>query len=915
MAKTFREHFDNFLTSAINRIFRKKTLTSILYTLVIAFISQVVAFGNAEAIIEFCDGIKAKYEPDSFQYIGATLIDVIWGKGSLVALIILGVAILIFLIANLLVKWMETHNKESPRVEETIKEKVKEGIAKAGLQVTGYPKCLNKLPGLPEEFVGRKEELSEVANLLQENKPLLLLNGIGGIGKTTLAKKYLHESYDLHDHIAWISVLSENESTETGFRTTAEALGGDLDLMENLGVAFDSEEEVLIRAKKVLKKLRQVPGKNLLVIDNAGFSLEEIRKDLPTPPEWQVLVTSRKELSGLAVKRIDELPPAKALELFYLYYPGGEKEEGTVRKLLEHIGYHTLSIELFAKICKKSPSTTPQKIYRLLQEKRLSALNRKVWSAHSEREVEVYIYLLGAFELAKHERSEAEVSLLLQLAILPSEELSWELLLKLFPKSNRIQNRHGKFVRIIQRLIGIIQTKVADQWDLENTLLGLVEKGWIAQSEGYRVHQMIQEIIRYKFPPTEENCRTVINGVADLLYIDQSKDNPIDKFPFVIYGEAILSYLIGNASETLGKNLGKLSSNLALVYKDLGRYEDAAKLLEAALQSAQTNFGEQHPTVAISRSNLALVYQDLGRYEDAAKLLEAALQSAQTNFGEQHPNVARSRSNLAVVYQDLGRYEDAAKLLEAALQSDQTNFGEQHPNVARSRSNLAVVYQDLGRYEDAAKLLEAALQSAQTNFGEQHPNVAISRSNLAVVYKDLGRYEDAAKLLEAALQSDQTNFGEQHPSVAISRSNLALVYQDLGRYEDAAKLLEAALQSDQTNFGEQHPNVAIRSSNLALVYQDLGRYEDAAKLLEAALQSYQTNFGEQHPTVAISRSNLALVYQDLGRYEDAAKLLEAALQSDQTNFGEQHPTVAIRSSNLAVPSIRIWGDMKKRLSS
>ena len=47
----------------------------------------------------------------------------------------------------------------------------------------------------------------------------------------------------------------------------------------------------------------------------------------------------------------------------------GRKEEQTVEALLTHIGYHTLTIELFAKTCEISPSTTPQKIYQLLEGK------------------------------------------------------------------------------------------------------------------------------------------------------------------------------------------------------------------------------------------------------------------------------------------------------------------------------------------------------------------------------------------------------------------------------------------------------------------------------------------------------------------------------------------------------------------
>ena len=82
---------------------------------------------------------------------------------------------------------------------------------------------------------------------------------------------------------------------------------------------------------------------------------------------WQVYwLLLERELSGLAIKSIDELPLDKALELFYLHYPTGKKDEHTVEALLAHIGYHTLTIELFAKTCEISPSTTPQRIYELL---------------------------------------------------------------------------------------------------------------------------------------------------------------------------------------------------------------------------------------------------------------------------------------------------------------------------------------------------------------------------------------------------------------------------------------------------------------------------------------------------------------------------------------------------------------------
>ena len=699
MAKPFRHYFDTVFKAFLDRIFRKKTLTSVIYILVVAFIGQAVAFGNAEAVIEFCDGIKEKYEADSWQFIIATLIDIIWGKGSLPVLIILAVAILVILIFRYLDKRRDTKHTISPEVEDKIEEKVESGIRKATLSKYGIPKALTPLPlanqgtDTKSFFVGREEELASIQELLADHKTVLLLNGIGGIGKTTLARQYMMEQYEDYDHIAWISVLGDGEGE--GYQTAAQAFANEVDLYESLKIPFDPEASKIERRKKILPALRKLEGKNLLIIDNAGSSVEEIKKELPTPPNWQVLLTSRQQLNGFTIKKVDELSPEEAKKLFLLHYPAGKDQLKDIESLCAYIGYHTLTIELFAKCCQThNLSVSPARILALLKEKKLIKLSKEVWTEHSQREVEVYSYLLAAFQLG--DLSEAEKGILAQWAILPPEEIDGDLLLQLF------------------------QVTEGELDSFEKKLTDLIKTGWITKTEdsqAYGMHQLIQEVIRYQLPATEYNIATIIDGAADVLSVDYTKDNPVDKFPLVMYGEFILSHI--SSEDT---RVSRLQNNLALVYQDLGRYEDAAHLMEAALESDVAHFGEAHPTVAIKRSNLAIVYQDLGRYEKASPLLEETLQSNLVSFGEAHPYVAIARSNLALVYQDLGRYESAASLLESAMESDIAHFGEAHPEVGIKRSNLATVYKDLGRKEEARKLFESAYAIFLKVLGADHPH-------------------------------------------------------------------------------------------------------------------------------------------------------------------------------------------------
>lgn len=71
------------------------------------------------------------------------------------------------------------------------------------------PRALTPPPFLPEVFLGREDDLQRIHDKLfaPGGHLLLLVNGEGGVGKTSVASKYFHQYQHKYAHVAW--VLSE----------------------------------------------------------------------------------------------------------------------------------------------------------------------------------------------------------------------------------------------------------------------------------------------------------------------------------------------------------------------------------------------------------------------------------------------------------------------------------------------------------------------------------------------------------------------------------------------------------------------------------------------------------------------------------------------------------------------------------
>jgi tetratricopeptide (TPR) repeat protein len=648
----------------------------------------------------------------------------------------------------------------------------------------------NLIPSSAHDIIGREKELVAIQQHLSVGQPTVLVNGIGGIGKTSVATKYMATCGGSYAHLAWLTVSG---TLQDAF-IQDEILLGALDIEAKVKELV-SAAQIDTAFKTVLFHLNQLQN-TLIVLDNANELADLVRfRQLLGRTPCHYILTSRSEPQGWTIVPIEELPETEAVALFKRHYPAAAAiAEQEIKALLEKLFYHTLLIELVAKAAEISDISFSDLIH---------IINNEFIYSESLNELEVGTGLHGGSLALNEKEAKIEHYIFKVFSNLSDiNELSKQILkaFSLLPTTTSFEKG------FLEEHFSLFELQNGWRQNVED----LFKRGWLEKvkkdgnASQFKMHPLIADVIIKQLAVSADYADAYIKQVWSLIHYDTTDPSHdlFKKREYQYLAERLEDLF--KAQETA--NMANLLDRLGYLNENFGFYAKAAEQKERALHIASSIFEPNHSTIAKYQSNLANVYRELGRYTEAADLLEKVLESAIKNLGLNHSWIAIYQSSLALVYHKLDRYAEAADLLEAALQSAIANFGETHPEVAIKQSNLALVYRDLGRYAEAADLLEAALQSDIANFGETHPSVARCQSNLALVYRKLGRNAEAADLLATALQSDIANFGKTHPVVAIKKWNLATVYIELNQKAEAKVLLYEAHAIYMATLGKEHPD-------------------------------------------------------------------------------------------------------------
>ena len=662
----------------------------------------------------------------------------------------------------------------------------------------------NSLPAERDAFVGRSSELTQVANLLEENSDgvrLLTLHGPAGTGKTRLAQRYGWNALTRWPGGVWFCDLRDAKSAEGIGVAVATSMGVPLtgvDPIAQLGHAMDSQGQTLI----ILDNFEQVVG-------HAEGTLARWLRRSPGP---SFLVTSqeRLQLPDETVLELGPLDPATSgVELFELRarrhragFLVDESNRADVEDIVRRLDGLPLAIELAAARL------------RLLAVEQLR-----------ERLRDRFKVLTGGVP-GRHAT--------LRMAL----DWSWELL---EPREQSAIAQASIFEGgfTVESAESVIEIEPPESVpNVLDILQSLIDKSWLRT-------EVTADVLRLEMSATVKEYSSTrldaFGGSGDRDTLRHGAERRHGRFYSQLGTDDALTVRRrdgGIGHDRLLPELDNLvvacrrsieskdeviaASSFAGVTAILGSngpFGMAVQLGVDALNVA--TIPRLRAQILYSLSNLEMC---IGRLESARDRAEASLAIyRETNDREKE---ASALANVALIYLNLHLPEAACRHYEEAmaLHRDLRNR-EGERSVLAGLGRVQAMLGDLG---GARRSLEAALALSDE---EDRPHRAFVLNTLAFVHMKQNNPEESLKLDEEALAIHR-EFGHTHAE-GVVLSDLGRLHYGEGRWDEAYEHYQAALTVYRKVGNQRNEGVAL--SKLGTVRRHQGHSDVARALYERSL--------------------------------------------------------------------------------
>lgn len=671
----------------------------------------------------------------------------------------------------------------------------------------------NIKPFLNHTLLERPHIILRLRNILREASKLRIvaLIGIGGSGKTTIARHYADTGkYSFSWEI--------NAESPEGFLKSFEELGNSIFLDEN-NKKFSTEDDKnkwcslkKIKNQKlkeekittfIFNKLKTIKDW-LLVYDNVE-KIKDLQKYLPPNiGDWKdgniIITTTDNNIKNCESINdfilLEKLSQEEIWQLFnqIVYHKPSNnlsvKEQKKLKEFLNTIPSFPLDVSTAAYYMKIT-STPFEKYSQYLENfhKDLSNFQKNILKDASDYTKTRYSIITLSFKKVFGE-NEAFPHLLLLISLLDSQKI---------PKSLLDSYKSGivtdSFIYHLKKY-SLITEDTSDQL-----------------TPTFSIHRNTQKICFEYIQNELKIAQNDVHVLSILTFLESYIFKAIKNEDF-----STMKVLI-NHCETFLKHsklyndalTSSITGMLGCIYYYLGNYVKAKSLLEESLFSLENMNPSSPSRVALISMYLGNVYRSLEDYSKAKDMLRHSLEVSQKNTSDPDGLVrgdvlARELGYLGRVYRELNEFKKAKNLLEQSLSIYEKDFPN-HVGHAWILAYLGSTYMIFGEYDKAKLLLEKSLLIYQT-FPEGSIGASWVMGYLGNTYCALKEYDKAEELLEKSLFICKKELGDQHAYTGTAFRYLGMLHIDLKNYSKARELIEKSIEVYLENHDENHIQIA-----------------------------------------------------------------------------------------------------------
>jgi tetratricopeptide (TPR) repeat protein len=779
-------------------------------------------------------------------------------------------------------------------------------------------------PARNAQFTGRAADLGKLREQLGEyvagGTARIVLQGLGGVGKTQVALEYVQRFRTDYDLVWWIDCV------QPAFIDTSLA-----DLGERLRAAFGTNvvpsPNVADVTRQVLDVLSRGELRWLLVFDNAeetdiikafvpsggGHVLITSRNRAWVEAEAQLLlvdVFTREESVTHLRQRVSTIARAEADQIATAL---GDLPlaVATTGALLADTGY---TVSAFLEELERQPDRTLGSIGLL--------------SEHPDRVSAAWDVSLNRLS----DRSAAAVRLL-ELCSVMAPRVSLNLvytpemasLLEPFDRSLKDQMVIGRVVQEVNRLALIkldpgnrelivhvlVQEVVRDRMgdklqsarrDVHHILVAARPRRDVTDPETWPRYRLIWPHLAASqaMRSNEEQVRQLYVDRVRYLFIrsDLERGRGIAREAEQAWMEMEAEAADQEVVRTLHSQLLQLRFNLGNILRAQGRLTEARELDEQVLREQRDLLGRDHPHTLMTAGSLAADLRAAGQYSEALDMDQGTYLAWTELYGEDNPQTLMSANNLGLSLRLSGDTDEAMRRNADTYERRRAMLGTNHPFTVSSARSVAWDMLEAGEYAEAVVQVRDAYRAAVEVLGDEDRMSLDLQVLLGIALRSTGQAAEAERSFHAALAGLTKRYGELSGEVLACRLSQATNMLSLERYDVAMAEVRQVLAVYETRLGSEHPHTLACWLNLgaALRYRD--ELDKATEAVGRAVDGFTAGLGEQHPYTLAARMSSGVLHAIRGDLAGAETIEAATADAMSRVLGPTHPDTLRCRANL-----------------